>query len=140
MGHIKYCQCSIFQKRWISLPILVIHSMIMQIEEKLSDYDEFIALEWKFSGALLNQFTFHIKITIDPPSQMQKKLYLYTECTFSSLFRILKDYINHNYLIRMEMCNVEDYNELKADYFEKDLKIVEVYPTLKKSSVNYSMF
>lgn len=132
MSHRQSCRCQIFENKRISLPILAIHTLLIQIEKKLPYHDEFQALEWKFTGELINKFIFHVKIIIDPPSQIQKKLHIFMKCTFSSLLRVLKDYINHNYVITIEMCNEDEYNKLDVEYVEKDVKIVEIHPMYRK--------
>lgn len=122
------CQCSIFKSKNISLPILVIHSMLVEIEDKLDNSEDFEILERKFSGSLVNKFIFHTRVKIDPPGQLQKKLHLYTECTISSLRGILKNYLGFGYLISIEMCDADTYNKLETEYFENNIKRVEIYP------------
>lgn len=99
--------------------------MLAEIENNLSYYKDFEILEKKFSEPLLNNFIFHVKIKIDPPSQLQKKLYLMMECTMSSLLDILKNYLEHNYLITIEMCDADAYDKFEGKYFPNNLKILE---------------
>lgn len=129
MPHAKYCQCSIFKHKNISLVILAIHAILAEIEQSLPYFEDFDILEKKFSGPLLDKFIFHVKVIIDPPSQLQKKLHLVTQCTMTSLFSILKDYLGHNYLITIEMCDVESYDKHGGEYFENNLKILEIHPS-----------
>lgn len=126
MIHNKYCQCRIFRNKRISLKILAIHTLLMEIEQKISQ--DFEILETTYSNSLVNKFTFHCKIIIEPPGQLQKQLHIITECTIASLLEILKNYIGFNYLISLEMCDAATYEQLEADHFEKNVKTIEVYP------------
>lgn len=128
MAHSKSCQCRIFHNKRISLQILAIHELLIDIEEKLHHDGDFEILERKLSNPLVDKFTFHCYITVDPPGQLQKKLHIITQCTMTSLIEILKNYTGLNYLISLEMCDAESYDQLEAEYFEKNVKKIEVYP------------
>lgn len=125
---VHYCKCSIFKNSNISLPILVIHAMLAEIERNLAYYKDFLIVKQKFSGTFVNKFSFHVKVKIEPPGQLQKKLYFIMECTISELLNILEEYLELNYLIFIEMCNVATYDRLKAKYHEKQFETYKLYP------------
>lgn len=125
---VHVCRCSIFQTKKISLPILVVHAIISEIEAKIFHYGGLEAVREKFSGPLVNKFIFHVKIKIDPPGQLQKKLYIFAQCTVSSLLDILSDYLDLHYLFTIEMCDNEAYDEVVTEFFEDNIKILEIEP------------
>ena len=59
------CKCSVFRNKNISLKILVIHQILVEIEESLLKSRENLEkLRNKYRGTCVEKFIFHAKIKI----------------------------------------------------------------------------
>lgn len=105
----------------VSLKILVIHQILVEIEESLLKCRENIEkLRNKYKGTIVEKFTFHTKLTIETPSGIS---YCFTECSLFSLFDLLEVHLDSYYFCFIEMFDKEMYEDLKIGYFKNPYSV-----------------
>ena len=102
------CTCSIFRNKNISLKILVIHKIIVEIEESLLKCRHNTEiLTNKYRGTVLEKFTFHAKVKFETPSMYHNDSFFITECY----------YLDNYYFCFIEMFDKISYDQLKVEFF-----------------------
>lgn len=111
------CRCSVFRDKNISLKILVIHQILVEIEESLWQSRENIEkLRNKYRGTCVEKFIFHARIKIETLSMYRGPGYMFTECSISSFLDVLETYLDKYYTCFIEMLDQETFEFFKLEY------------------------